>query len=130
MLKIGRAYGLPRIRIPSEPPTVMRRCGVAPTVASRAMHAWTAVLRNQARRAGVATNDALFGLAFTGHVTEDRVLAMLANLPPGVNELYFHPAARRDATIAALMPTYEHEAELAALLSPRVRAALSAVAAT
>jgi hypothetical protein len=102
----------------------MEKCDVAPTLSARAMHAWCGVLRRQARAAGIATNDAVFGLAWTGHFSEDRLLALLQNLPDGVSELYFHPAARREKNLDALMPTYEHEAELAALLSPRVRAAL------
>ena len=124
LLAIGKQFGLPRVRIPAEPPAVMARCGAAPTLGARAMHAWCGVLRAQARAAGVATNDSVFGLAWTGHFTEDRLLALLPLLPPGRNELYFHPAAARDGSIDALMPAYEHEAELAALLSPRVRAAL------
>jgi hopanoid biosynthesis associated protein HpnK len=124
LLSIGADFGLPRIRVPAEPPDVMARCGVAKNLGARAMHAWCGVLRAQARAAGVATNDALFGLAWSGHFTEDRLLALLQHLPDGLNELYFHPAARRDARLDALMPTYEHEAELAALLSPRVRQAL------
>jgi hopanoid biosynthesis associated protein HpnK len=130
MLTIGEDFALPRIRVPAEPPAVMARCAVAPTLGARAMHAWCSVLRGQARRAGVATNDAMFGLAWTGHFTEDRLLALLGHLPPGINELYFHPAASRDTTIATLMPDYRHEAELAALVSPRVRAALAAASAT
>jgi hypothetical protein len=59
-------------------------------------------------------------------MTEARLLRLIPNLPPGRNELYFHPAARRDAVLDALMPEYEHEAELAALCSPAVRAALLA----
>ncbi len=128
MLAIGRDFGLPRIRVPSEPPALLRQCGVAPTIGARALHAWSRVLRGQASRAGIETNDSVFGLAWTGHFTEARVLALLPHLRPGRHELYFHPAARRDATIDALMPDYEHEAELAALLSPRVRAALAASA--
>jgi chitin disaccharide deacetylase len=130
MLAIGREFGLPRIRVPAEPPGVMRACGVAPSLGARAMHAWCRVLRRQARAAGVATNDAVFGLAWTGHMTQAHVLALLPRLPPGLNELYFHPAARRDALLDALMPSYEHEAELAALLSANVRAALTGVAAS
>ncbi len=38
--------------------------------------------------------------------------------------MYFHPATDADATIARLMPDYEHAAELAALLDPAVAAAL------
>jgi predicted glycoside hydrolase/deacetylase ChbG (UPF0249 family) len=72
----------------------------------------------------MAVNDAVFGLAWTGHMTEHRLLRLIPHLPDGLNEIYFHPAARRDATIDALMPHYEHTGELAALCSPAVRAAL------
>jgi chitin disaccharide deacetylase len=129
MLRIGGDFGLDRIRIPAEPPDVMAACDVAPTLGARALFAWSRLLRAQARRAGVATNDALFGLAWTGHFNEARLLRLLANVPDGDSEFYFHPAARRDATIDALMPEYEHEAELAALLSPAVRATIAAAGA-
>ena len=128
ILRIGRDHGLPRIRIPAEPPAIMAACGVPPTLGARAMYAWCGVLRRQARTAGLATNDAAFGLAWTGHVTEARLLELLPKLPPGVNEVYMHPATWRDPILTGLMPRYEHQAELAALLSPAVRAALSAPA--
>ena len=41
---------------------------------------------------------------------------LLAELPDGDSEVYFHPAVARDDTLRRLMPDYEHEAELAALL--------------
>ena len=125
MLATGRAHGLPRIRVPHEPPEIMARLGVPPTIGARAMVAWTRLLRAQARAAAIATNDHVFGLAWSGAMTEDRVLQILANLPPGLNELYFHPATGRDALIERWMPTYRHADELAALVSPAVRAALA-----
>ena len=127
MLAAGRRHGLPRIRMPAEPTAVMAACGVPATAGARALHAWCRVLRRQARKAGIATTDAVFGLAWTGHMTEARLFALLPHLPSGLNELYFHPAARRDALLDALMPGYEHEAELAALVSPRVRALAEAI---
>ena len=129
MLRIGREFGLPRIRVPAEPPAVLAACGAAPGAGARVLYAWTRVLRAQARAAGIATDDAVFGLAWSGHMTEPRVLRLLAHLPPVCSEIYFHPASRRDAAIARLMPEYEHTAELAALLSPAVRAALAALTA-
>jgi hypothetical protein len=63
-------------------------------------------------------------------MTEARVLTLLDHLPDGLTELYFHPAARRDARLDALMPSYEHEAELAALLSDPVRLAAARAAAS
>jgi chitin disaccharide deacetylase len=129
MLCIGRDFGLDRIRIPAEPPDVMADCDAPPSLGARALFAWSRLLRAQARRAGVGANDALFGLAWTGRFTEDRLLRLLAKVPDGDSEFYFHPAARRDAVLDALMPAYAHEAELAALLSPAVRAAIAAAGA-
>ena len=104
----------------------MAACGVPATPGALALHVWSGLLRRQVRRAGMAAPDAMFGLAWTGHMTEPRLLRLIAHLPEGRNEIYFHPAARRDATLDALMPDYDHMAELAALCSPAVRASLRA----
>jgi hopanoid biosynthesis associated protein HpnK len=120
MLKAGGEHGLRRIRVPAEPPAVMARCGTTTTFGDRLLYRWTGLLRRQARAANVATNDHCFGLAWSGHMTADRVHRLLLNLPDGDSEIYFHPAARRDAVLDRLMPTYEHEAELATLLSTRL----------
>lgn len=127
LLSIGREFGLPRVRIPCEPPTIMARCGVPPTFGARAMAAWSGVLRAQARRAGIPANDAIFGLTWTGAFTEERLLRLIPHLPEGDTELYFHPAAGRDVLLDRWMPAYRHEAELTALTSPVVRTALSNV---
>jgi chitin disaccharide deacetylase len=121
MLRAGADHGLRRIRVPSEPPAIMERCGTAPAFGDRLLYRWTGILRRQARAAGIATNDHCFGLAWSGHMTADRIHRLLPNLPDGDSEIYFHPAARRDALLDRLMPGYEHEAELAALLDQRLR---------
>ncbi len=125
IIEIGRDYGLRAVRVPAEPPAVLAACGESPPLAARAMHAWTALLRSQARRAGLVTNEHAFGLAWSGHMTPDRLLRLLPHLPDGLSEIYFHPATRRDSVLTALMPDYEHEAELAALLDSRVAEALA-----
>jgi hypothetical protein len=77
-------------------------------------------LRRRLRRAGLATADQVFGIAWSGGMTEERVLRILPHLPEGVSEIYFHPAARGSARLAAAMPLYRHTDELAALVSPAV----------
>jgi chitin disaccharide deacetylase len=57
---------------------------------------------------------------------EATLIAALQALPPGLTEIYLHPATRSGAAIAASMPAYRHADELAALLSPRVAAQLAA----
>ena len=124
LLREGRPHGLTTVRVPREPVAVMAKCGVPPTIAARAMAAWTKVFRAQAHRAGMTTPDNVFGLAWSGTFDEPRLLRLIPHLPKGATELYFHPAAARDPIIDRWMPTYRHQSELAALTNPAVRAAL------
>lgn len=117
LIDIGRDFGLPAIRVPAEPPAVLAACGTRVGLGDRVLYAWTALLRRQARAAGLATNDHCFGLAWSGHMTTDRVQRLLRALPEGRSEIYFHPATIKDATLQRLMPEYEHVAELEALLA-------------
>ena len=125
LIGIGREFGLRAVRVPAEPPGIMAACGEPAGLGARALYQWTRLLRWQARRAGMVTNDHVFGIAWSGHMTAERLLRLAPLLPRGTSEIYFHPASRRDRTIDALMPGYEHEAELRALLDPAVRAALA-----
>jgi len=124
MIRIGQDYGLHRIRIPAEPPAVMARCGTPTGLGGTLLYHWTSILRRQARAAGIVTNDHCFGLAWSGHMTAERIRRLLPNLPDGDSEIYFHPALRRDPVLDRLMPTYEHQAELAALLDPTLATAI------
>jgi hopanoid biosynthesis associated protein HpnK len=124
LLSIGREFGLRAVRVPAEPPSVLAACGTRPTLDARWMSGWASRYRYQARDAGMATNDAVFGVAWSGHMTEDKLLRLVEHLPDGVSECYLHPGAWRDATLAKYMPDYEHQAELRSLLSPRLREAL------
>ncbi len=117
MIDIGREFGLRAVRVPAEPAS-----GRAEALSAAAMRRWCAVLRRQARRAGLLASDHVFGLTATGHMTPQYVRAVLAHLPPGLTEMYFHPASESDATLDALMPHYEHTAELLALLHTQVPA--------
>ncbi|HTR18196.1 MAG TPA: hopanoid biosynthesis-associated protein HpnK [Acetobacteraceae bacterium] len=125
MIEIGREYGLTALRVPHEPVSVMCWCGERQGFGARTLALWTQVLRRQAMRAGMQVNDHVFGLAWTGHMTAERLHRLAGALPEGLSELYFHPAASRDGLLRRLMPEYEHEAELAALLDPTLRAALA-----
>ncbi len=118
MLEIGQEFGLRRVRVPAEPPAVLARCGTPVGLGGRALYWWTRLLRRQVRTAGMATTDHCFGIAWSGHMTPERVRRLMPELPDGDSEVYFHPAVASDATLRRLMPDYEHVAELAALLEP------------
>jgi hopanoid biosynthesis associated protein HpnK len=119
MIEIGREFGLARLRVPAEPPDVLKACGEGPSLADYALYHWTSVLRAQARRAGLTATDQVFGVGWSGQMTAARVTRLLRNLPAGASEIYFHPASRRDEVLKSLMPGYEHEAELETLLGLR-----------
>jgi chitin disaccharide deacetylase len=122
LVETGREFGLARVRVPAEPPSVMAGLGVR---GGGVLHAWSRLLRAQVRRAGMASSDSVFGLAWSGGMTAGRVRRLLEALPEGGDvEIYFHPASRREALLERLMPGYDHVGELAALLDPGVRAAL------
>ena len=125
LIEAGRDYGLRAVRVPAEPQAVL-----GGGLGARALHGWTKLLRRQVRRAGMVANNHAFGIAWCGHMTADKLLGLVPCLPTGLSEIYFHPAVRRDPVLTRLMPDYEHEAELAALLDSRVRAALVAAGAT
>jgi chitin disaccharide deacetylase len=114
-LRVGREFGLRAVRVPAEP-------GLTST---RLLTPWLALMRARLRRAGMACNDQLFGLGHSGRMDEARLLQVLAALPPGVTEIYLHPATASGAAITPSMADYRHGAELTGLLSPAVRAALS-----
>jgi hopanoid biosynthesis associated protein HpnK len=116
MIRIGREFGLHSVRIPAEPPATLAQTGSRAGIGDRALYAWTRLLRHQAQAAGMVTNDHCFGIAWSGHMTHDRVRRLLAHLPDGLSEIYFHPATQRDDELVRLMPNYEHEAEFMTLL--------------
>jgi hopanoid biosynthesis associated protein HpnK len=123
IVEIGRDHGLRAMRLPYEPPGPLRAAEpqTPDRLGARLLRLWTGTLRRRLRRAGIRANDQIFGLAWSGAVTERRVLGLLDHLPDGVSELYCHPADARVPTLEAEMPGYRHVDELAALTSPTVR---------
>jgi len=127
ILRIGREFGMQAMRVPDEPVAVLRRAaGPADGRVRRPLHApWIALLRRRLRRAGLVLNDQLFGVAWSGGMSEERLLRLVAELPAGTSELYSHPAVAQTPALRRTMPRYRPVEELAALLSPRLRAAIA-----
>ncbi|QGZ62927.1 hopanoid biosynthesis-associated protein HpnK [Paraburkholderia acidisoli] len=114
ILEIGRDYGLRAMRLPNE------------AGAPLALRPWLARVRARLARAGIAHNDYVVGIANSGAMDEAAMLEALANLPAqGVGEIYCHPALAGEEAITPSMRHYRHADEFAALVSPRVAAALA-----
>jgi hopanoid biosynthesis associated protein HpnK len=129
LLEVGRDYGMPAVRVPDEPFWfAARSAGVLPGLAQALLSPWIALMKHRLQRARIFHNDRIFGIAGSGAMDEAGLLAILARLPPGVSEIYLHPATQSGSAITASMSHYRHAEELDALSSPRVRAALNAVA--
>ena len=122
MLAIGRRYGLRALRVPVEPASVLAK--IEPSARRSPLDPiapWAALLARRARRAGLRTADAVFGLAWSGAMTETRFCALLEQLSEGCTEIYMHPAT--SDRFAGHAPGYRYAEELAALMAPSAIAA-------
>jgi hopanoid biosynthesis associated protein HpnK len=127
IIEIGSDYGVKAVRIPSEPAGVLRQAFPEERYRTPLYRPWIGGLRRRLRRAGLCTNDHVFGLAWSGAMVEERILRLIPHLPDGVSEIYFHPAADPPSSPTSTMPSYRRSEELAALLSPLVRSCIAEV---
>jgi hopanoid biosynthesis associated protein HpnK len=128
ILAVAPEFGVRAMRVPREP-----LAGVSGDSPWRRLAAlargvflapWLALLRRRLRRAGIRSNEYVLG--DDGPMSERTVLRLVGALPEGVTEIYFHPATATPSRPPLPMPVERHVAELRALCSQRVRAALDA----
>jgi hopanoid biosynthesis associated protein HpnK len=119
ILDIGRRYGMTALRVPSEPVRVLRLIDKqTSSQLSWVTSTCAALLKARVRRRRLLAADRVFGLAWSGAMTELRLAGLLAHLPDGLTEIYFHPATSNSFSGAA--PGYRYTDELAALVAPRI----------
>src|SRR5438067_9758115 len=104
LVEIGSDYGMRAVRLPAEPRIPLRRAFPGEPLPLPPPGFAVAALRRRLRRAGLASNDHVFGIAWSGAMTEDRILALLPHLPEGVSEIYFHPAAETTPALPEATP--------------------------
>lgn len=122
VFEIGRRYGMTALRVPFEPadlPGASRATGIESWITRRAARH----LQARVRQHGLAAAERVFGLAWSGAMNEARMLALLAALPEGITEMYFHPATSDIFSGAA--PGYRYRDEYEALLAPEAKALLA-----
>jgi hopanoid biosynthesis associated protein HpnK len=118
MLSIGHDFGLKAARVPLEPAATLGQVepykGSAVAAITRP---FAQGLRRRFARAGIASPDQVFGLAWSGAMTATRVRGIIGHLPEGLSEIYLHPAT---GDYPGCAPGYAYREELAALLDSSV----------
>jgi hopanoid biosynthesis associated protein HpnK len=121
LVALARDYGAAAVRLPREPTLRSWRATgdrLLARILNKLMLGWfTAGLARRLAAANIAHNDWQLGLSDNGAMDAVRTLGLLARLPDGVSEIYFHPAAD---------PADARYAEYQALIDPAVIALLRA----
>jgi len=132
LLALAPRYGIRAMRVSREDLGAAlrwnRRHAARKIAEGVVFHALAAYAAPRLRAAGIVSADRVYGMHQTGHVDEAYLLALIAELPPGVSEVYCHPSAGVSRALAPYQEGYDQAGEIAALVSPRVRDALRAAA--
>jgi len=128
LLKVGREYGLKAVRYPYEPVFPSWRASrkdLGKKLLSRLfLFPWLTILKKQLRRAKVRSNHFVFGMNDSGNMHLNLVLRFLQQLPPGVSEIYFHPASHRLPELGQTISNNHGKEEFATLKSSVLKQAL------
>jgi len=120
VLDVGRRYGMAALRVPREPSGIVRSDHSAGRPGrSDSVTPWVALLDKRCRRRGLTVADQVFGLAWSGAMTEERITQLLQVLPDGLTEIYCHPAT--SGAFLGAAAGYRYADELAALTSAAAR---------
>jgi len=126
---LAEEFAIPAIRLPAEELSAgiaLDRSAIPTKIVGSAIFA---MLRRHAiprlRRAGIDFADRVYGLLQTGRIDERYVLGLLPRIRADRVELYAHPAFESPGE-PRNGPAGSGPAELAALVSPKVRSAIDA----
>ena len=125
VVEIGRRHGVQTVRVPEEPRALLHRLDRS-TPTNGTLWPFTALLRRRLRRAGIGCADHVFGCAWSGAMTSDRLAVLLRALPAGRNEVYLHPATAN--RFPGSCDGYAYTGELEALLGDEALEAVRDVA--
>jgi hopanoid biosynthesis associated protein HpnK len=122
LLKVGKEYGLRAVRLPYEPPISSWRASGKDLFRRLAgwffLYPWVTGLKSRLKRQGIRSNDFVYGMNDSGHMTLNLFLRFLKYLPDGVTEIYFHPTISK---INSNRKGGNSEKEIEALTNPHVR---------
>lgn len=122
VLDIAKQFGIRAMRVPGEdylftggyPLTVGR------WLSRNGLTSLAKLARWKARRQGIVTTNHFFGMLAGGNMREAYLMNILNRLSPGTSEIMLHPGADTAKLRTVYGWGYDWEAELAAIISPRV----------
>jgi chitin disaccharide deacetylase len=118
---IGGRFGLRAVRVPFEPLKVLRKIERhTPRTQGLLTQPFALWLRRRVHAAGLLAPDRVFGLQWSGQMTQSRLCGLIGNLPDGLSEIYLHPAT---GAFPGAVPDYRYREEFAALMDSDVAAA-------
>jgi hopanoid biosynthesis associated protein HpnK len=119
VLEVGRDFGMRALRVPVEPRGVLRAVEPNGRVGAAWLTGpWAGLARRRVRRAGVRAPDQVYGLRWSGGMTAPRLAGLIRRLPPGLSEIYLHPAMADSFDGSA--PGYRYVDEYRALIDGAV----------
>ena len=122
-LDLAKRYGIRAIRIPDEPLFFFGgyRTSVGRFIGRGGLSALASLARRKAARKGLAVPQHFYGMLAGGHMIEQNLLAIMAQLPAGTSEIMMHPGADDAAMVQHYGWHFNWQAELAAVTGEKLK---------
>ncbi len=124
VLDLAARAGIRAVRTPRTPLFAGAFGGLGQLVGRLGLSTLARLAACKAHRRGLLTPDNFAGIVAGEAVSEGELLHLIAHLPQGTTEVMMHPGTKNDVLQEDSGWQHDFEAELAAILSPRVEAAL------
>lgn len=124
VLDLAARAGIRAVRTPRTPLFAGAFGGLGQLVGRLGLSTLARLAACKAHRRGLLTPDHFAGIVAGETVSEGELLHLIAHLPQGTTEVMMHPGTKNDVLQEDSGWQHDFESELAAILSPRVEAAL------
>ena len=124
VLDLAARAGIRAVRTPRTPLFAGAFGGLGQLVGRLGLSTLARLAACKAHRRGLLTPDNFAGIVAGEAVSEGELLHLIAHLPQGTTEVMMHPGTKNDVLQDDSGWQHDFEAELAAILSPRVGEAL------
>lgn len=124
VLDLAARAGIRAVRTPRTPLFAGAFGGLGQLVGRLGLSTLARLAACKAHRRGLLTPDNFAGIVAGEAVSEGELLHLIAHLPQGTTEVMMHPGMKNDVLQEDSGWQHDFEVELAAILSPRVEAAL------